>query len=310
MIKYGIIQWGCSRVELQQLKYFKTVAQMGKISDAAQALFISAPALSTSISRLERELGMPLFDRTNNRIILNQQGKIFLRYVNNIFEDLSAAKTELRNSLVFQHRHVCIASVSSTQLVDVITAFSQEHPGFTLQCTNLNRTRLREDGFAIQHSFLLAAEDDIPPAYADKLDSVCLFEDQPVIMVHPDHPLAQKDSVELSELTNETIFLPFPDYPLYANLVKMFQDSGIVFPTGNAYSHLVSQQMVAKGLGVAFATKRTGRTPSLPLRYVPIGEGRESWISRLYWRRDHVFSEDERIFKEFVIHFFTTQQGE
>ena len=43
-------------MELIQLKYFKTVAQTGKISDAAQALFISAPALSTSISRLEKEL--------------------------------------------------------------------------------------------------------------------------------------------------------------------------------------------------------------------------------------------------------------
>ena len=39
-------------MELLQLKYFKTVAEMGKISDAAQALFISAPALSTYISRL------------------------------------------------------------------------------------------------------------------------------------------------------------------------------------------------------------------------------------------------------------------
>lgn len=64
-------------MELMQLKYFKTVAEAGKISDAAQALFISAPALSTSIARLEKELGVALFDRTNNRIILNRQGQIF-----------------------------------------------------------------------------------------------------------------------------------------------------------------------------------------------------------------------------------------
>lgn len=69
-------------MELLQLKYFKTVAEIGKISDAAQALFISAPALSTSVSRLEKELGVKLFDRTNNRVILNRQGEIFLRYVN------------------------------------------------------------------------------------------------------------------------------------------------------------------------------------------------------------------------------------
>ena len=93
-------------MELMQLKYFKTVAEIGKISDAAQSLFISAPALSTSISRLEKELGIPLFDRTNNRIKLNRQGQIFLRYVNQIFSNLECAKTELQQSIMHQGQHV------------------------------------------------------------------------------------------------------------------------------------------------------------------------------------------------------------
>ena len=81
-------------MELQQLKYFKTVASLGKISDAAEVLFISAPALSTSIARLEKELGMKLFDRASNRITLNAQGQIFLKYVNQIF---AIWKTQNRN---------------------------------------------------------------------------------------------------------------------------------------------------------------------------------------------------------------------
>jgi len=63
-------------MELQQLKYFKAVADAGKISDAAKALFISPPALSATISRLERELGVKLFDRSNNRIAINQHGQL------------------------------------------------------------------------------------------------------------------------------------------------------------------------------------------------------------------------------------------
>lgn len=291
-------------MELQQLKYFKMVAQMGKISDAAQALFISAPALSTSIARLERELGMPLFDRTNNRIFLNQQGQIFLKYVDRVFYDLDCAKTELNNSLMLQHRHVCIASVASTQLVDVITAFSQEHPGFTLQCTSLNQSRLMNTGITAQHSFLLASDEDLPPDYAEKLDSVYLCDDHPVVMVHPDHPAAQKRYADLSELSKETIFMPFQDYMLYDRLVKIFEENGIPLPTGNAYSHLVSQQMVANGLGIAFATRLTGRTPSLSLCYVPIKNTYQPWAMRLYWRKDHVFTEDEKIFRDFVIQYY------
>lgn len=70
-------------MELLQLKYFKTVAELGKISEAAKALYISTPALSTSISRLEKELGVQLFDRFAKRIELNSQGELFLRYANN-----------------------------------------------------------------------------------------------------------------------------------------------------------------------------------------------------------------------------------
>lgn len=294
-------------MELQQLKYFKTVAQMGKISDAAQALFVSAPALSTSIARLERELCMPLFDRTNNRIILNQQGQIFLRYVDRIFYDLDCAKSELRSSVMLQHRHVCIASVASTQLVDVITAFSEEHPGFTLQCTSLNRSKLRDDGFTAQHSFLLASDEDIPQDYAQKLERVYLCDDHPVVMVHPDHPAAKAGVADLNKLSNETIFMPFQNYSLYDRLVKIFDDNGIPFPTGNAYSHLVTQQMVAKGLGIAFATKLTGRTPSLSLRYVPIKSAYQPWSMYLYWRKDHQFTEDEKIFRDFIIHYYQSQ---
>lgn len=79
-------------MDLQQLKYFKTVATLGKISEAAESLFISALALSTSISRLEKELGVRLFDRTGNRITLNAQGTIFLKHANQILLNLENAK--------------------------------------------------------------------------------------------------------------------------------------------------------------------------------------------------------------------------
>lgn len=295
-------------MELLQLKYFKTVAEIGKISEAAQALFISAPALSTSISRLEKELGVQLFDRTNNRIILNQQGQILLRYVRQIFSSISCAKAELQDSMLMQRQHVCIASVASTQLVDMITAFSQEHPGFTLQCTSLNRFKIDSNGLSAQHSFLLATDDDLPRTFAEKLDSVFLFYDHPVVMVHPDHPFAKQGYADFTQLSDETIFLPFQDNPLHDRVVRLFNENNVPLPAGNAYSHLVTQQMVAKGLGISFASKYTGRTPSLSLRYIPIINNYQPWASRLYWRKGHEFTEDEKTFKDFIIRYYRTQE--
>lgn len=291
-------------MELMQLKYFKTVAEMGKISDAAQSLFVSAPALSNSISRLEKELGMALFDRTNNKIQLNRQGQIFLRYVNQIFSNLDCAKTELQQSIMLHGQHVSIACVASTQWVDMITAFSQEHPHFTLSCTNVKRTELAANGLPVQHNFLFAAEEDIPAFYAGELDSLMLFEDHPVVMVHKDHPIASMDSVSLSEVMEQPIFLPMSNYPLYDHLVSLFATADIPFPAGNAYSHLAAQQMVANGLGIAFSSVHTGRIPALPVRYVPIRDAYRPWISRLYWRKGQSFTEDEQIFKSFVENYY------
>ena len=294
-------------MELLQLKYFKTVAETGKISEAAKSLFISAPALSTAISRLEKELGMPLFRRTNNRILLNRQGRIFLRYVNQIFGDLQSAQTELQQSVMQPGKYISLASVASTQWVDMITAFTEENPGFTLRCTSIRRADIAGIGLSAQYSFLLAAENDIPEYYAEKLSSRFLFEDHPVVMVSPDHPLASKESVELRELTRHNLFLPMRDYPLYDHLAGLFRGCGIPFPAGNAYSHLTAQHLAAKGLGVAFATSHTGLTPGLVLKYIPIRNDNKPWPTRIYWRKDHALTEDEQHFFDFIVTYFSQE---
>ena len=291
-------------MELIQLKYFKTVAQVGKINKAAEMLFISASALSTSISRLENELGVRLFDRTTNRIQLNEQGKIFLQYVNQVFTTLDDARSTLRQNAILKGHHVSFASVMSTQWVDMITAFTQANPHFTLSCTSIKRSELTDRG--LPFTFLLAAEDDIPPFYAEKLDYIFLFEDSPMIMVNSEHPLAQKDVVRLDELQNENLFLPLRDYALYDKLISMFAISGIPLPESNSYSMLTAQQMAANGLGIGFTSVHTIRPGSYQLKYIPIDSPNKSWCSNLYWRKNHNFTEDEQTFKMFVESFYSS----
>lgn len=287
-------------MELLQLKYFKTVAEIGKINEAAKALFISAPALSTSISRLERELGITVFDRSNNKIVLNRQGQIFLRYVNQIFSSLDCAKVEMQQSLYQQGRHVFIASVSSTPWVDLVTNFTQEYPDFTLSCTSVRRSDLQSHGMPGKFNFLLASSDDLPAYYEAPLDYIDLYRDEPLVMVHKDHPLAKHESVSLAEVLSEPVFLPMQEFDLYKHLQILFDRCAIPFPGGNAYSHLATQQLVSKGLGIGFTSKAIVRTPTLPLVYLPISDPCPPWTLRLYWRKDQIFSEDETIFKEFV----------
>lgn len=290
-------------MELLQLKYFKAVAQTGKISEAAEALFVSAPALSTSIARLEKELGVQLFDRTNNRIILNNQGQIFLRYVNQIFSTLDYAKNELRQSMILQGQHVSVAFVATTQWTNLITTFSVEHPQFTLSCTSIKYSELSNSGLPVQHNFLFAPDDAIPGFLASELDSIEIFRDTPHVIMHKDHPLASRKSVRVSELVNETVLFPMQNYSLYEHLRTIFAAENLSIPASNSYSHSAGIKLAEQGFGIGFTYPHTF-IESADLRHIPIDTPCPPYTFHLYWRKNHVLSQDELIFKKFVESYY------
>lgn len=289
-------------MELMQLKYFKAVARTGKIATAAQELFLSPPALSTSISRLEKELGTPLFDRTGNRITLNTQGEIFLRHANEIFDTLDRAKTELHHSLMRQQQHIWLTNTGSNLWMDLITAFSQEFPQYTLTCTSADHIYL-ENVFA-QYTFLLAEEGELLENSPFEPDSLFLFEDQPAILVHPDHPLAHLEQVTVSQLRSENLILPMQDTPRRERLMQLLISGGIDPNTTSSFNYLISRNMVQQNIGIAFTTVRSRHVNLGNLKVVPLENTLTPWRMRLYWMGDHPMTEAELTFRSFVEEYF------
>lgn len=292
-------------LELQQLKYFKAVADIGKISEAAEKLFVSAPALSTSISRLEKELGTKLFDRTNNRILLNKQGQILQKHVNQIFDTLESAKQELQQSILRQGPHISVASVNTAMWVNLITAFMSEFPQYALSWSSISLPELAQGGISPHHSFLLAYDSDIPPSYEDKLCSTFLFQAHIMVELHKEHPLAEKDIIDIPMLANEKLFMPVPGYSLYRRLNQLFSHYGLPFPAEASYSFLPRQKMVSENTGISFITSCVTQTvPSPNIRYIPLLDPFGPWNAYLYWRKEHSLTEDEMAFRDFVKAFF------
>ncbi len=65
-------------------EYFLTIAQMGSLTKAAEALYVTQPSLSKYLSRLEESLDVQLFDRTHSPLILTHAGKLYFDYINNV----------------------------------------------------------------------------------------------------------------------------------------------------------------------------------------------------------------------------------
>lgn len=123
-------------MELNQLHYFVAVAHSENITKAAKELFITQPALSRVILRLEQELGTPLFDRHGGRVTLNAHGRAFLYYVEPALESINQGVHAVIDEL--GGREILIHNYLTTDLFKPIVERCQaEFPDITFSIKNI-----------------------------------------------------------------------------------------------------------------------------------------------------------------------------
>jgi len=126
-------------VDLELIKVFSVVAEEGNITKGAARLYISQPAVSQCIKKLEEQLGSVLFLRSNKGLTLTEEGKVFLDYVNSALHLLGNAKTELNNYKQLQKGVLNIgASTTLTKqfLLQALQQFHGQYPNVTINIIN------------------------------------------------------------------------------------------------------------------------------------------------------------------------------
>lgn len=118
---------------------FHTVAKAGNISKAANQLYISQPAISKSISKLEAELGTALFSRSSKGVTLTEEGQVLYEYVERAFDSLNMGEENLKNYKELGIGHIRIGvstSLCKHILLDYLKDFIRENPNikFSIDC--------------------------------------------------------------------------------------------------------------------------------------------------------------------------------
>ncbi len=114
---------------------FYTVAKAGNISKAANQLYISQPAISKSISKLEAELGTALFARSSKGVTLTEEGQVLYEYVERAFDSLNMGEENLKNYKELGIGHIRIGvstSLCKHILLDYLKDFIKENPNIKL----------------------------------------------------------------------------------------------------------------------------------------------------------------------------------
>ena len=132
-------------MDIHSLIYFKKVAELQHFTRAAEELRVAQPSLSRTISALETELGVKLFDRVGKNVTLNRFGEILLRHTNAILQEMQDIRTELSEERQEGGRTVTISLYAASKLLpQLITAFKAEYPSIRLQIVQEDLSKLGE----------------------------------------------------------------------------------------------------------------------------------------------------------------------
>ena len=194
-------------MEIRQVRYFVMVAQTGSFSQAAKELFISQSTLSQQIQQLENEVGVKLLERNTRKVTLSEYGQEFLPYAKNLIYDAEACLGSIMDvrNMATGKLVIGVTYTFSSVMVDVLKEFIRDYPGIRLSI----RTALMEELM----DMLERNEIDLALCYDpghkyDNIESTELFRSGICVIARDTHPLAQKVSISLEELSRLKLALP------------------------------------------------------------------------------------------------------
>jgi DNA-binding transcriptional LysR family regulator len=135
-------------MEIRHLRYFIAVAELRNFTKAAEASFVAQSALSQQISRLEHELGTPLFVRGRRGAELTPAGEVLLPHARRLVADEARARAEMRSYLGLEKGRLTLGLIqTSASAVDVVAAvaeFSRHYPEIELRIVNQTTAEMIE----------------------------------------------------------------------------------------------------------------------------------------------------------------------
>lgn len=237
-------------MELRSMRYFLAVADTGSVTAAAHDLHLTQPSLSRSIQSLERQLGLTLFDRRDNRLTLTSAG----RQLVTVFRDL-VQRADL-----------------AVRAVDVIRAGGL--PEITISCPGTTLTDVIAPFLATWRADdpMPSVWEELPTTVYESLRSgadLAIGTERPPssLAVHPvavlplfayvpsTHPLADRQSVRLSDLAAEDLLVLPPEQHARRAIDGALRDAGIAARSQTEFgTPEVAQALAAAGRGVAIVS--------------------------------------------------------
>lgn len=284
-------------IELRQLEYFQMAARLRNLTRAAERLHVSQPNVTVAIKKLEHELDIQLFDRSQKQLSLTPEGTVFLGRVNSALHLLHDAILELDDYKQLQKGTIRIGMppmIGAYLFPRIFSSFQREHPHLSIYLYEEGSMAIREKLERDELDFGIVIISDASSA----LDVLPMSACQVVAGVPSDHPLTAKRGLTYAELS-------------VANLIMMKEGSFIrsrlfdAFRAANLTPNIILESnqietikaLIKNGVGISvlmdFVFDKAPGITALPLNpplYYDIG---------LAWKKDRYISKAAQAFIDF-----------
>lgn len=240
-------------MELDQLRYFLRVAQFGNFTRAAEDLGISQPALSRSIQRLEEELGQPVIERKTKSLALTDAGSLLQSRAQQVLSIIEDTKAEIcDDGETGRLRIGAIPTIAPFFLPDLLRQFSKEFPKSTVI--------IHEDTTDKLLKFCSQSEIDLAilalPVPSKYLELEELFEEELMLVLPPEHPLASKPKVRLADVEPYSFVLLDEAHCLSDNIMSFCRERSFHPVAVERTSQLAMvQELVSLSHGISMIPK-------------------------------------------------------
>lgn len=286
-------------MELRHLKYFQVVSQLNSLTKAAEVLHLTQPSLTVAMQKLEEELKVPLFDRSQRSLSLTLEGNLFLQHVNDILRRVNDSVSEMQDYRTMQTGSIKVGippMIGVFLFPHIFSKFRSLYPNFELTIVEqgtLSILRLLEQGkldigFGVLFDNQLAAMETLP-----------VVQRQIVVCLPNEHRLNALPQIPIAALQDEPFILLQED--TYNRQIIMEECKKHLFAPKVIFSTRQVQtiiNLVEQGIGLSFlldvvAQKQTNIS-SRPLEHpLNIQTG-------LVWRKDKYLSNALKAFIDFI----------
>lgn len=236
---------------LRQLEVLRAVVQLGSLSRAAEALHISQPSVTQTLSQLQRECGVELLTRRHGRIAATAAAQALVGDIDEVFgamERVGARLDALRSPAKGELTVACLHELATAVLPEAVGQFRQSFPTIRL-------TLMVESSRTIRDA-LLAGKADFA-VLSDEVDLAGLtassFYEVPAVCAMPvSHRLARRAVLVPADLAGEAVIALSPPAPAHAEMMRSFVDAGVPWQPAISTPYSLTQcELALAGAGIA-----------------------------------------------------------